>query len=217
MRFVRCQAWGWAGGRNRRRDLRNPRCGPRITGASPAASQASRLPAWPALAIPGPVTALSTGGDLQPPPAPARRGRGLEPVRGPRLPARLHRARVLPRRRPGPAMRGARPMAAGTGHSVPDRVGYRMGRRRQPAPRPPAPAPRPPGDPLPPGPVTPPRQAAPSHQVRRAPPADLDRRHAHTRSTRMGRQTPDTNPAHRHRPSRRTHPPRHRPIPAVGR
>ena len=38
-----------------------------------------------------------------------------------------------------------------------------------------------------------------------------------TRGIRMGRQTPHTNPAHRHRPSRRTHPPCHRTSPALGR
>jgi len=41
-------------------------------------------PACPALATPGPVRAPSTGGDLQPSPALARRGRGPEPVRGSR-------------------------------------------------------------------------------------------------------------------------------------
>src|SRR6266851_5151464 len=101
------------------------RC-PRRTPAS--TPPPSLTPGGPACSChPDPVRAVSTSGDLQPPPAPARRGRSLEPVRGPRLPTRLYRTRVLPRRRPGTAMRGARAMASRTGHAIPDRVGYAWG------------------------------------------------------------------------------------------
>src|ERR1700689_4784255 len=62
-----------------------------------------------------------------------------------------------------------------------------------------------------------PATSPPRHQIRRATPADLDRRRALTPGARVGCQTTHTSPAHRHRPSRRTHPPSHRTIPAMGR
>src|SRR5262249_40575841 len=95
---------------------------------------------------PGLARTRSADYDLPSSPAAARRGRSLDPVCGAGLPARLYRARLLPRRRAGTAVPRPRVMAARTGHAVPDRMGERMGPRRQPAPRPAAPAPRSPRD-----------------------------------------------------------------------